>query len=162
MADNRHYVFYVFRIIRLYPVVRYAAVPIYYICAWSAIQTLGSKTKNEANGALKQGKNAVETSLTPQHASFVIIWLAASALSTISAPLVEPRYFIVPWIFWRLHVPVTTASSSSEAPNESVYDLRLLLELAWNYAVQAVTGYMFLHRGFTWPNEPGKVQRFLW
>jgi hypothetical protein len=25
-----------------------------------------------------------------------------------------------------------------------------------------VTGYVFLYKGFEWPQEPGKVQRFMW
>ncbi|KAF2653361.1 glycosyltransferase family 59 protein [Lophiostoma macrostomum CBS 122681] len=164
LADNRHYVFYVFRIIRLYPTVKYLAVPIYYICAWSAIQTLGSQVKNEATRASVSGDNVVVASFPKRHASFIIVWLGATTLSTVSAPLVEPRYLIIPWIFWRLHVPTITASSSpsSTSPIESAYDMRLVLETVWHRAIHAITGYMFLHRGFAWANEPGNIQRFLW
>jgi alpha-1,2-glucosyltransferase len=36
-----------------------------------------------------------------------------------TAPLVEPRYFILPWIFWRLLVPTPTLSPSSFLPKKS-------------------------------------------
>jgi alpha-1,2-glucosyltransferase len=163
LADNRHYVFYIFRILRLYPTIRYLAVPIYYICAWSAVQTLGSKTQSEAKQASGRSGSAAVASPFPRHASFIVAWLGASALSTVSAPLVEPRYFIIPWILWRLHVPAITGSSShSEGLNGSAYDMRLVLETVWHRAIHAITGLIFLHRGFAWANEPGKVQRFLW
>jgi len=38
----------------------------------------------------------------------------------------------------------------------------LVLETVWYIAINAVTGYLFLYRGFEWPQEPGKVQRFMW
>ena len=38
----------------------------------------------------------------------------------------------------------------------------LWLETAWFMLVNVATGYVFLYRDFSWPQEPGKVQRFLW
>ncbi|KAI1537668.1 alpha-12 glucosyltransferase alg-10, partial [Pyrenophora tritici-repentis] len=46
LADNRHYVFYVFKMIRLYPALKYLAVPVYCICGWLVIQTLASPLVN--------------------------------------------------------------------------------------------------------------------
>jgi alpha-1,2-glucosyltransferase len=37
--------------------------------------------------------------------SFILVWMTVSGLQLITAPLVEPRYFILPWIMWRLRVP---------------------------------------------------------
>jgi alpha-1,2-glucosyltransferase len=42
LADNRHYVFYVFKMLRLYPALKYLATPAYYTCAWLTVQTLSS------------------------------------------------------------------------------------------------------------------------
>ena len=41
-------------------------------------------------------------------------------------------------------------------------DHRLWLETFWFLLINAVTGYMFLYKGFTWPQEPGRIQRFMW
>lgn len=40
-----------------------------------------------------------------QPLSTAVLWLLATALSLVTAPLVEPRYFIVPWVMWRVLVP---------------------------------------------------------
>ena len=42
------------------------------------------------------------------------------------------------------------------------HDHRLWLETMWFLTVNLGTGYVFLYWGFTWPQEPGKVQRFMW
>jgi alpha-1,2-glucosyltransferase len=52
LADNRHYVFYVFRIFRLYPATKYLAVPVYFVCAWLSIQSLASPSLVGRSSAL--------------------------------------------------------------------------------------------------------------
>jgi len=166
LADNRHYVFYAFRILRRHPAIRYLAVPVYYTCAWLVANAVGVSPNNEQ--PLKQKRENghptnIETGRTPCQISFFTIWLAATALSVVTAPLVEPRYFIIPWIIWRLHVPSASASlPSKEQSIRSWYDLRLGLETLWLLAIDVAVTYVFLYRGFEWPSEPGKLQRFLW
>lgn len=235
LADNRHYVFYVFRILLRHPSIKYLAVPVYYICAWGAIQALGgmpertgnpspmssnqtpNKAKNNNNSRNKKGTNSTPTS-HPVHpdsrsnntttlttssnptqpnspddpsnrTSFVLIYLLTTTLSLITAPLVEPRYFIIPWLIWRLHVPVIHSSTltppaNTTQSNHSItsrkrpmywldhvrdvayrkHDHRLWLETAWCLFVNGVTCYIFLYWGFEWPSEEerGRVQRFMW
>ncbi|KAF2809310.1 uncharacterized protein BDZ99DRAFT_498709 [Mytilinidion resinicola] len=192
LADNRHYVFYVFRILRHHPQLKYLAVPAYYCCGWLVMHTLGisrdSQIPNQAESSSKTSRGKeLKRAAAPagDHscpASFVLVWLATTTLSVVTAPLVEPRYFIIPWIMWRLHVPSTAAGggSSSTPRAEKIaskplsgvtgkvpalwqgYDLRLCLETGWHLAVNTVTAYIFLYRGFVWPQEPGKIQRFMW
>jgi hypothetical protein len=40
LADNLHYVFYVFRILLLHPAFKYAAIPVYITFAWLVINAL--------------------------------------------------------------------------------------------------------------------------
>ncbi|KAF2740727.1 alpha-1,2 glucosyltransferas-like protein alg10 [Polyplosphaeria fusca] len=169
LADNRHYVFYVFRILRRHPAIKYLAVPIYYLCFWQTIQTLGTAFGGNEN--MKRKTRATDggrpitksTARQPSQLSFAVVWIATTALSIVSAPLVEPRYFIIPWIMWRLHVPSLAALPSSTPPSAMAsYDTRLILETAWLLFINGLTGYAFLYRGFAWPSEPGLVQRFLW
>ncbi len=135
LADNRHYVFYIFRILLRHPSIKYLAVPVYFLCAWGAIQALGgisdrdgnaspvspnqtpSKAKSTGN---KHNAKRQTTSPKPTHprnpedqsnrTSFVLIYLLTTTFSLITAPLVEPRYFIIPWLIWRVHVPVVHRS----------------------------------------------------
>ncbi|KAK0654130.1 Dol-P-Glc:Glc(2)Man(9)GlcNAc(2)-PP-Dol alpha-1 [Lasiodiplodia hormozganensis] len=208
LADNRHYVFYVFRILRLHPAIKYAAVPVYVLGAWACLQALGSgsrlavaerikavpaeveeeKTdagKNEEKEGKKEEKLELPEGVKSEdlveegcQASFVLVWLATTTLNLITAPLVEPRYFIVPWIMWRLHFPINSAGKDvvlgpavkKEHDNQKedvkeqgeVHNQALWVETAWFLVVNAVTGYIFLHWGFTWAQEPGRVQRFMW
>lgn len=194
LADNRHYMFYVFRILLRHPVIRYLAVPIYFVCGWAAIIALGGLPyKPTMTGPYAKGKkdtNQKSSTATPpaegkpqqgNRVSFVLVWLLATSLSLITAPLVEPRYFIIPWLLWRLHIPNpppqprsassagTEARRNSSQPLEQIkaalskdFDHRLWLETAWFLLINWGTGYIFLYKGFEWPQEPGRVQRFMW
>lgn len=189
LADNRHYVFYVFRILLRHPAVKYLATPAYIICAWAAIWTLGLPTPqlsvpptpeasdknmntiptNTTTEAAQQQQHDATTPLHP--ASTTLIYLLTTTLCLITAPLVEPRYLILPWILWRLHVAGPHPSSSSFTAHSRMRpfvgflahgDSRLWVETAWFLCVNVGTGYMFLRRGFEWPQEKGVVQRFMW
>jgi alpha-1,2-glucosyltransferase len=113
--------------------------------------------------------------------STAVVLLLASSLSLITAPLVEPRYFIIPWVMWRLMVPAwrlpTSGLFASVQPTGPVgklleffrhYDLRLVLETVWFVAINVVTGYIFLFKPFQWKAEDGSLldegrwQRFMW
>ena len=168
LADNRHYVFYIFRYsILRHPLIRYLVTPIYLGCAYLAFLTLAgpsspSSSPSKKPTTLEQAAKARKSD--PVHesgptTSFLLILLATSALSLITAPLVEPRYFIIPWVMWRLHVP---SNARSQGKGKGGYDWRLWGETAWFLVVNGVTGWVFLYRGFEWMQEPGVVQRFMW
>ncbi len=202
LADNRHYVFYVFRYtIRQHPVVKYQLAPVYLMCAFFVFRTLAGYCFPGPGPTVSRGKD--RTSATPEPVqsalsdssstysvsptSFTLIWLSSTALSLITAPLVEPRYFIIPWVIWRLHVPALPLASDIEWPaidnarrKKSVeistscwagwmkywvyegHDYRLWLETIWFLLISLITGSIFLFRGFEWPQEPGMTQRFMW
>ena len=189
LADNRHYTFYVFRILALRnPVMKYLAVPIYFLCSWAAISALGgfepSKSNDVKNAVVKPKPRTQPVKQNKEKqgttTSLLLILLLTTTLSLITAPLVEPRYFILPWVLWRLHLPLllspTTASSTSDNSPLSpiststrlitafnfLYANRLYLETVYFLLINLFTGYVFLHWDFEWPSEPGKVQRFMW
>jgi alpha-1,2-glucosyltransferase len=173
LADNRHYTFYVFRILLRHPAIKYLAVPIYFLCAWAAIAALGgpqnaaASTSPSESRKGKSGVDIAQSSSQPtasgNRASFLLVWLLATTASLITTPLVEPRYFIVPWLMWRLHIaPLRKDTTAPRRESDRPYEYRLWLETGWFLLINAVTGYIFLTWGFEWPQEPGKVQRFMW
>ena len=183
LADNRHYMFYVFRILLRHWSIKYLAVPIYFICGWTTITALGGlePRRSRVNKPNIIIQNGLQIKYPPSglpesrgiKVPFVLIWLLATSLSLITAPLVEPRYFILPWLFWRLHMmspgpKVSTKSLKKDGEQYVVnerhrgHDHRLWLETAWFLIINVGTGYMFLYKPFTWPQEPGKLQRFMW
>jgi alpha-1,2-glucosyltransferase len=146
--------FYVFRYTILkHPAIRYLLAPIYLACGWAAYLSLcpikpthtptpTSKTTPQTTPPQpQQSENTVST---------VLLLLLPTTLSLITAPLVEPRYFILPWIFYRLNLPKGQAHRW------------LWLETFWFLVINVGTGYMFLYRGFEWQQEKGLVQRFMW
>jgi len=192
LADNRHYTFYVFHILLRHPLIKYLVVPIYFVCAWAVITALGgripqpvqlSARKRERQPELKAPPSSPRpTNAKPEigpRASILLLWFFATSASVITAPLVEPRYYIVPWLIWRLHVADVNLATQTmvfrfsdvairekfeindDAPSK-VHDHRLWLETAWFLLINAGIGYIFLYRGFEWPQEPGMVQRFMW
>ncbi|EZG17793.1 hypothetical protein H107_03617 [Trichophyton rubrum CBS 202.88] len=182
LADNRHYVFYVFRLLLRHPMIKYAAAPVYLLCGWTTIAAFNfpsadifaeqiSMTPAQGNESEEsqraQNKGSVSNKSSTR-TSFVLIWLISTSLSLITAPLVEPRYFIIPWVIWRLHIAPLSRKKKDRPANEatvrsSVLELLpLLTETAWYLLINLGTGYVFLYRGFDWPQEPGKTQRFMW
>ncbi|KAH7391557.1 alpha-1,2 glucosyltransferase-like protein alg10 [Cadophora sp. MPI-SDFR-AT-0126] len=194
LADNRHYMFYVFRYTILkHPLVRYIFAPVYLISGYLVYLTLCSQSsmspatlkkressKNSDDQPIARGNTATESE--GPTTSFALILLVTTALSLITAPLVEPRYFIIPWVIWRLNVPSLPSQQSRSNEQSSAagqkmsdkivfwvkfwgwkgHDYRLWLETSWFLVISAVTGYLFLYRGFEWKQEPGNVQRFMW
>ncbi|KAG8168280.1 hypothetical protein KVR01_003969 [Diaporthe batatas] len=208
LADNRHYMFYVFRYTILRGRwVRYSLVPAYVLC-WSICwKTLGG-SQNTQSAAISTGDNRpppgkegkvsgtenVKLKAAPTDAtlsiegpnlSTALLWLLATALSLITAPLVEPRYFIMPWVFWRLLAPawpaylplVSSRRGEGSGPGQLVqsilstgqrFDLRLFVETAWFLVVHLATAYMFITRPYYWKAEDGslldggRLQRFMW
>lgn len=235
LADNRHYMFYVFRYsIRRSQTVRFALILPYTLSRWAVWGTLAgftngadedtvldcSKRRQSApfvNHPLrlvtshveidqtdashqavaeKGDKFAAESKESPQTSdplassaesistSTAIVWLLATTLSLITAPLVEPRYFIIPWVMWRLFVPawrlhenhglVTASRSLSGGRLDGLfemarrYDLRLVLETVWLIIINLATMYVFLTKPYQWKAEDGTLldegrwQRFMW
>lgn len=200
LADNRHYVFYVFRILLRHPLLKYLAVPAYIFCGWAALLALGlppqqlsaehASQRDIVEKQVSSGGSRSTALFDPQRGcktSYVLIWIVSTTLCLITAPLVEPRYVIIPWILWRYGVAsvpsehvqspaviITRGSQAPELSNTLATRLRILgqplnhgehrlyVETLWFVLVNAVTCYVFLYRGFAWPQEPEAVQRFMW
>jgi alpha-1,2-glucosyltransferase len=176
LADNRHYIFYVFRLLILkHPLLKYVAVPIYFVCAWAVIAALGNAVPCIIDNP-NANKPPASTEAPPQaiRTSFLLVYLTTTTLSLITAPLVEPRYFILPWLMWRLHLPPPPSQPNTHTrTNSKTIPLLgpilradpstwLYLETAWFLLVNLVTCGVFLWRGFEWEQEGGRVQRFMW
>ncbi|KAK3324495.1 DIE2/ALG10 family-domain-containing protein [Cercophora scortea] len=217
LADNRHYMFYVFRYTILRSVQRrYWLVAAYTACHWLVWKRLAGNPPSsqstvtadslkfintpfpsremqalsrahtpapKKNNVIKE--DAKSTAYASPSTSTALIWLLTTALSLITAPLVEPRYFILPWVFFRLLVPAWQPEANPFSADEardswwkrgynravgvaSRVDLTLAVETAWFLVINLGTMYMFLFRPFMWKSadgevlDEGRVQRFMW
>ncbi|XP_017517903.1 dol-P-Glc:Glc(2)Man(9)GlcNAc(2)-PP-Dol alpha-1,2-glucosyltransferase [Manis javanica] len=126
LADNRHYTFYVWkRVFQRYKIVKYLLVPIYIFAGWSIADSLKSKS---------------------------VFWnlMFFICLFTVLVPqkLLEFRYFILPYVIYRLNIPLPPTS-------------RLVCELGCYTIVNFLTFYIFLNKTFQWPDSED-IQRFMW
>lgn len=127
LADNRHYPFYLWRkVIASHWIMKYLLVPLY-VYSWFCIFNTLVKTQRKI---------------------WVIAYFLASAATLIPAPLIEFRYYTIPFFFLVLHSHVDDTIGW------------LLLGLLY-IAINLFTMFMFLWRPFYWKHEPG-VQRFIW
>ncbi|TLD24311.1 hypothetical protein PspLS_06614 [Pyricularia sp. CBS 133598] len=196
LADNRHYMFYVFRYsILKRPEVRYLLVPFYVVChrlCWHLLR--GSSTQDGQRSRFIHAPGVEAVSSAPpkddtklkeagrpedggESLSTGVLWLLATSLSLITAPLVEPRYFIVPWAMWRIMVPAWRVNEPRSGESGLLntlrswtqgLDLRLVLETLWFAAINLGTMYMFIYRPYHWKDvdgklmDEGRLQRFMW
>lgn len=127
LADNRHYPFYLWRkVIQAHWAMRYLLVPLYIYSWLSIISVLGKAQKK----------------------IWVVSFILSTALVLVPAPLIEFRYYTIPFFFLFLHSHVDS-------------DIKLLLIGLLYVLVDCFTMTMFLFRPFHWDHEPG-TQRFIW
>lgn len=83
-----------------------------------------------------------------QRRIWVLSYVIATALVLVPAPLIEFRYYTIPFYFLILHSKIGETSN--------------WLLIGSLYAVVNIfTMYLFLFRPFHWDHEPG-TQRFIW
>ncbi|XP_072530326.1 dol-P-Glc:Glc(2)Man(9)GlcNAc(2)-PP-Dol alpha-1,2-glucosyltransferase [Salminus brasiliensis] len=126
LADNRHFPFYVWkRIFQKHHLIRFLLVPGYLFAAWNFLDALKFKSF-----------------------FWILAFSACLVAATVPQKLLEFRYFILPYLLYRVHVPLPSLP-------------RLLLEFALYTAVNAATLYIFIYKTFHWPDSTA-VQRFMW
>ncbi|KAB2630675.1 Dol-P-Glc:Glc(2)Man(9)GlcNAc(2)-PP-Dol alpha-1,2-glucosyltransferase [Pyrus ussuriensis x Pyrus communis] len=127
LADNRHYPFYLWRkVIKAHWSMKYLLVPLY-VYSWLSIVTRLGKFQRKI---------------------WVLAFFLATAAVLVPAPLIEFRYYTIPFFFLILH--------------SHTDDYRTWLIMGVLYiTVNVFTMMMFLYRPFHWSHEPG-AQRFIW
>ncbi|OQS02545.1 alpha-1,2-glucosyltransferase [Thraustotheca clavata] len=126
LADNRHYTFYLWnRFFLKHELLKFVPLPLYMYAGWFLFKEL----------------RKVNTPL------WLFVFGIAVSLVLIPTPLVEPRYYLVPYTLLHLHTPKQPM-------------IPLLLTSATCLAVNAVTIYVYLFRPFTWVD--GTIARFMW
>ncbi|KAF7975776.1 hypothetical protein HWV62_8587 [Athelia sp. TMB] len=122
LSDNRHYTFYVWkRIFCLHPIMPYLFIPGYIACGWAWFLRVA------------QDQTLLQTLILP-------IFVLPTLLPT---PLLEPRYFLIPYVLLRAQVV-------------DVPSWGLAAEAAWYTAINAVTMSVFLYA-----EREGGI-RFMW
>ncbi|XP_075487886.1 dol-P-Glc:Glc(2)Man(9)GlcNAc(2)-PP-Dol alpha-1,2-glucosyltransferase isoform X1 [Primulina tabacum] len=127
LADNRHYPFYLWRkIVNYHWSTKYLMVPLYVYSMFSIVANLAKGQKK----------------------IWVMVYILACAGALIPTPLIEFRYYTVPFYFLILHTCID--------------DNKSWLILGTIYvAINCFTMFMFLFQPFSWSHEAG-TQRLMW
>ena len=70
-------------------------------------------------------------------------------LVLVPTPLIEFRYYILPFLFYRLHIRLPGA-------------FPLLGEVALYALINVATLWLFISKPFVWNDHPNELQRFMW
>ena len=128
LADNRHYTFYAWR--RIFNSnYSFLFQPFYALTLLLMYQKMNHLDKWSRN-------------------VFIGFHLLCTLLTIVPAHLLEFRYFIIPYIIWRLHLRI-----------DNRWAFRF--ELLTNILINLITFYVFIYRTFYWPNSTD-VQRLMW
>ena len=126
LSDNRHYTFYIWKdIIKRHETVRYLLVPGYLFAIFTAV-------------------NMLKTDLL-----WKLAYCACVIANLVPSTLIEFRYFIIPYLIFRLNIGITTYT-------------RVMIEFCIFLTINLFTLYMFLERPFRSGEENSEVQRFMW
>ncbi|XP_061369279.1 dol-P-Glc:Glc(2)Man(9)GlcNAc(2)-PP-Dol alpha-1,2-glucosyltransferase-like isoform X2 [Gastrolobium bilobum] len=127
LADNRHYPFYLWRkVIMAHWSIKYILVPIY-VFSWLSIIHMLGKCRNKI---------------------WILAYFLATAAVLVPTPLIEFRYYTIPFYIMMLHY-------------NNRDDQSWLLTGMLYIGVNIFTMMNFLFRPFHWDHEPG-IQRFIW
>lgn len=88
-----------------------------------------------------------------QSTLFILGFVISTALTLIPSPLLEFRYFVIPYLLWRLHLSPLLVETTKWGG---------VLEFVWYQVINMTVLTIFVSRPFIWESEPGKTQRFIW
>ncbi|OQV16500.1 Dol-P-Glc:Glc(2)Man(9)GlcNAc(2)-PP-Dol alpha-1,2-glucosyltransferase [Hypsibius exemplaris] len=126
LADNRHYTFYIWnRLFQRHHLVKYALTPVYLYGFWAMWDELRQR------GVLR-----------------MLLFFAACCAVLVPQQLLEFRYFILPYLLFRIQLQKPSAS-------------QVVMEFLLYQAVNAVTLWLFLYKPFKTPGT-GELQHFMW
>ncbi|XP_077987867.1 dol-P-Glc:Glc(2)Man(9)GlcNAc(2)-PP-Dol alpha-1,2-glucosyltransferase-like [Glandiceps talaboti] len=126
LADNRHYPFYVWmKVYQRHSLVKYALIPGYIYAGWSIFNQLSHKS-----------------------VLWQLVYAVCVVLSLVPQKLLEFRYFIIPYLLFRLNMKTQSY-------------LLLIIEMVFYVVINYVTVELFINKPFHWPDSD-VYQRFMW
>lgn len=126
IADNRHYNFYFLsKLIRRNEYMKYLLIPAYYFAfcsVWHLLQRRDIFWK--------------------------LSYIVCCAATLVPQRMVEFRYFIMPYMLFRLHMTMPSKGA-------------LILEVLFYLLINSLTVYMYVYKPFLWQTT-NSLQRFMW
>lgn len=190
LADNRHYTFYIWRLFRRKYILsvfgfgsgseagktmavvmepRFVVVPLYAVAlfAWcrAAIQ---QQQRSSSSSSTRTGQGLLSL--------WTLLFWCSTAATLVPTPLVEPRYYLIPYLLLRIYTQPCSTYAEEEVEGK-VAELKdgkskrerervegrwtfLMLELILYAVVNGITVGLFVTKSFEWPPNAVDQQRF--
>jgi alpha-1,2-glucosyltransferase len=156
LADNRHYIFYLWKnFYGRFEWFRYVMCPVYAAAVLYLIPILMSKLNMHVKLLASQEKFIM-----------LFFWVTLSTMALMPSPLIEFRYFILPWMFLQFEIAPFIADEREEKykiKNDfSAFLASLWPNILFSILVNVVTLYVFLNKPFVYNATTGEIGRFMW
>ena len=171
LADNRHYTFYLFRrlINHKSRLIKYVLFSIIYHFSTFTYMELMRPNEMAFHPIIPLPiKDSIQLPIQLTHISWTALILC-TIVTIVPSPLFEPRYYILPYLFWRIFITCNAEPIFKKlvpaGPNEIPVTIsstgRLLWELLWFMCINVFTLLVFIKHSFAWIDEPF-LQRIIW
>lgn len=171
LADNRHYTFYLFK--RLIGsnsrLIKYLIMaPVYHFSTFVYMEVLRPSQFAFEPIAPLPVKDPIDLPIQLSHISWTIL-MVCTFLTIVPSPLFEPRYYILPFFFWRLFITCSAEpiinelvpAKETETPVTISSTRRLGLEVIWFMFINIALLIIFISHPFSWESEQFS-QRIIW
>ncbi|CAB4256105.1 dolichyl-P-Glc:Glc(2)Man(9)GlcNAc(2)-PP-dolichol alpha-1,2- glucosyltransferase [Maudiozyma barnettii] len=171
LADNRHYTFYLFKrlINSKYRLIKYIFFSVvYHFSTFSYMELMRPNEMSFHPIMPLPIKDSILLPIQLTHISWTVLILC-TIVTIVPSPLFEPRYYILPYIFWRIFITCNAEpifkklvpAGPDEIPVTISSTGRLLWELLWFMLINVATLLVFILHPFIWTDE-SFLQRIIW
>ncbi|CDO94785.1 unnamed protein product [Kluyveromyces dobzhanskii CBS 2104] len=162
LADNRHITFYLFkRLIGRGQLVKYwVMAPIYHFSTYIYLEVMRPSTMIFHPILPIEVKDPIDLPFQLSNISWTALILC-TFMTVVPSPLFEPRYYILPFIFWRIFVTMPPEPFWGNAEGTVTATKRHLSEFAWFMLINVMLYIIFKRVDIKWETET-TLQHIIW
>lgn len=161
LADNRHYTFYIWKKIINYTwISKYLISPVYHFAIYTTIDQLYNNGFYFSSTIENPFKTTEELPFKPTGIS-IIMFFICTFITIVPSPLFEPRYYILPYLIFRLMVEVPYQPVLRIESKSDIILRRLAFEFSYFLIINVITFLIYIFYTFKWENE-SQLQRIIW
>lgn len=162
LADNRHITFYLYRkLIGRGKLFKYwIMAPIYHFSCYVYFKVMRPSVMIFHPILPIEIKNCIDLPIQLSHVSWTAL-IMCTFMTVVPSPLFEPRYYILPFIFWRIFITMPPEPFWGDALGLLTGTKRHVAELSWFMLINSITWLIFSKVGVHWESETN-LQHIIW
>lgn len=162
LADNRHLTFYLFKkLIGRGKFFKYCVMPpIYHFTTFTYYEVLRPSIMQFHPILPIEIKDSIDLPIQLTHISWTAL-IICTFMTVVPSPLFEPRYYILPFLFWRLFITMPPEPFWGDAVGVLTSIRRQIAELLWFLLINLVCWIIFSKIDIIWNTELN-IQHIIW